>query len=83
MTKMADTPVCGKTPLRNFSVPKEPVTLGLGRQHRGIGPNPNYTIANNTLTILKHNFKNKNLFERRQSRLQSTSVQFLVNSINA
>ena len=40
MTKMAATPIYGKKPLKIFfSETKGPMTLGLGIQHWGLGPN--------------------------------------------
>ena len=40
MTKMAATPICGKNTLKIFfSGTKELMTLGLGMQHWGLGPN--------------------------------------------
>ena len=39
MTKMAATPIYGKNPLKIFSGTKGPMTLGLGMQHWGLGPN--------------------------------------------
>ena len=40
MTKMAATPVYDKNPLKLFfSGTKGPMTLGLGMQHWGLGPN--------------------------------------------
>ena len=39
MTKMAATPIYGNNPLKIFSGTKGPMTLGLGVQHCGLGPN--------------------------------------------
>ena len=39
ITKMAPMPIYGKNPLKIFSGTKGPMTLGLGMQHRGLGPN--------------------------------------------
>ena len=39
MTKVATTPLYGKNPLKIFSAIKGPMTLGLGVQHPGLGPN--------------------------------------------
>ena len=40
MTKVAVMPIYGKNPLKVFfSGTKDPVTLGLGMQHWGLGPN--------------------------------------------
>ena len=38
MTKMATTPIYDKNPLKIFSGTKGPMTLGLGMQHWGLGP---------------------------------------------
>ena len=39
MTKMAAMPIYDKTPIKIFYGTKEPMILGLGMQHRGLGPN--------------------------------------------
>ena len=39
MTKMATTPIYGKNPLKIFPGTKGPMTLGLGMQYWGLGPN--------------------------------------------
>ena len=39
MTKMVTMPIYGKNPLKIFSETKRPMTLGLGMQSWGHGPN--------------------------------------------
>ena len=52
MTKMASTPIYGKTLLNIFfSGTKRPMTLGLGMQHWGCGPYQIYTNDEFRLTL--------------------------------
>ena len=53
MTKMAATPIYCKNSLKTFfsSETKGPMTLGLGKQHLGLGPNKACSNDNLGLTL--------------------------------